>query len=261
MYTLITGGSAGIGKALAKECAQRGMDLLLVALPGNELEETAQELREQFQVTVHTFAVDLVELEGPKKVFDWCVENNFTVNILINNAGVAGTAVFSESHPSYSDLRIMVNVRALTLLTHYFLPSMKLLPQAYILNVGSMAAFYAIPYKTVYSASKAYVLQFSRALKSEVNGAPVSISVVCPNGVETNQGTYGRIKSHGWKGRITKIPVDDLARLSIDQMLRKKTVIIPRLANRLILVISKMMHPSLVQRTVSREFKKEVHVS
>ncbi|MDD5508718.1 MAG: SDR family NAD(P)-dependent oxidoreductase [Bacteroidales bacterium] len=258
MYTLITGGSKGIGKALALECALRGMDLLLVALPGEELEETAEEIRRKYEVSVHTFAIDLTQLQGPEKVHQWCTQNGYSVNILINNAGTGGTAVFGHSDPSYTDNLIMINIRALTLLTHLFVPSMKQLPQAYILNMASMGAFFAIPYKTVYSSSKAYVLNFTQALRAELRKTSVSVSVICPSGVQTSEEVNGRINAHGWKGRLTKSAVEELSKEAIDNMLKKKAVIIPRCANKLLLVLHKLMPKALSQYLVVREFEKEM---
>lgn len=257
MYTLITGGSMGIGKALAMECAQRGMDLLLVALPGDELEDTAEEIRHRHHVKVHTLAIDLTELQSPEAVYRWCTDNQYMVNILINNAGTGGTAMFGHSDPKYSDNLIMLNNRALTLLTHLFLPSMKQLPEAYILNIASMAAFFAIPYKTVYSSSKAFVVHFTRALRSELRNTSVSVSVICPSGVQTNADVNGRINAHGWKGHMTKSTVEEISKEAIDKMLKKKTIIIPRLANKILLVLHKLAPRALSQYVVGREFKKE----
>jgi hypothetical protein len=258
MYTLITGGSKGIGKALALECARRGMNLLLVALPGDGLEDTAEEIRHRYHVTVHTLAINLTELQGPEEVYRWCNQNGYRVNILINNAGMGGTAVFGHSDPSYSDNLIMINIRAMTLLTHLFLPSMKQLPEAYILNMASMAAFFAIPYKTVYSSSKAYVVNFTRALRSELRKTSVSVSVICPSGVHTNTDVNERINAHGWKGRLTISALEKLSKEAIDKMLRKKTFIIPRFANRFLLVLHKLAPRTLSQYLVGREFEKEM---
>ena len=258
MYTLITGGSKGIGKALALECAGRGMDLLLVALPGEELEVTAEEIRRRYQVTVQTFGIDLTELQGPEEVFRWCTQNDYRVNILINNAGTGGTAAFGNSHPGYTDNLIMINIRALTLLTHLFLPSMKQLPEAYILNMASMGAFFAIPYKTVYSSSKAYVLNFTRALRAELRKTSVSVSVLCPSGVQTSAEVNGRINAHGWKGRLTSSALDELSKEAINKMLKKKAVIVPRYANKLLLVLHKLMPRAISRYLVVREFEKEM---
>jgi short-subunit dehydrogenase len=217
-YTLITGSSQGIGKGYAIEFAKRGHNLLLVALPEPQLEETANEIKEKFDVKVDTLGIDLSQLKAPEEVYNWSKEKGYVVDILVNNAGIAGTSVFDESPLGYSDLRIMVNVRALVLLCRLFIPDLKKLPKAYILNTGSLSAYYSIPYKSVYSASKSFVLNFTKAIREELRDTSISVSIVNPNGVFTNDGTFGRINSHGAKGRLTAVSTDELAQITIPAM-------------------------------------------
>jgi hypothetical protein len=257
-YTLITGGSSGIGKAIAWECASRGMNVLLVALPGRDLHQTAGQLRNEYPVKVETLEIDLTSLSAPQDVYNWCMENNYQVNVLVNNAGVAGTAKFEESPVSYSDERIQLNIRAVVLLTRLFIPSMKKLPKAYILNVSSLSAFYSIPYKSIYSASKAFVLMFSRAIKEELRETSIKISVLCPNGVRTNSGTHARIESHGLKGKLTRVPVEKVAKSAIKGLLNGKMVIIPGRINRGILIFGYFVPVNIKQRILAREFEKEM---
>ena len=260
LFTLITGASMGIGKAMAIECAGRKHNILIVALPGIEIEITAKEIRDKFHVEVQTLAIDLSGKEAPERVYCWCLENKYNVNFLINNAGIAGTASFQESEPDYSDVRILVNVRALVLLTRYFIPMLKQHEKAYILNIGSLSAYFPIPFKAVYSASKAFVLQFSKALRLELKNTGISVSVVCPNGVHTNEGTFERIKAHGLMGRLTQISSTDLAKIAIKGVYNRKAVIIPKFINRLLLVLKKFIPGSLEQKILSREFEKEMKV-
>jgi hypothetical protein len=259
-YTLITGGSQGIGKGFAFECARRRMNILLVALPGKELENTVSELKEKYPVKVDNLAVDLIEKDAPQNVYNWCKKNNFTVNILINNAGIGGTTVFDKSTPEYCDMRIQLNIRALVLLCRYFIPEMKKLSKAYILNISSLSAFFAIPYKSVYASTKAFIFHFSKAIRDELYDTSISVSVVCPNGVYSNKGTYSRIAAHGNKGRATAISVEELAEITITKMLKGKVVIIPKFINKTIIVLMKMLPANLVQRLLRKEFKKEIEI-
>ena len=258
-YTLITGGSRGIGKALAGEFAGRGMNLLLVAKPDDGLEAAAEELDAEYPVEVHFLTQDLRDSDGPRNVWEWCRKEDYRVDILVNNAGVAGTTFFEESDPSYSDERILVNVRALVLLTRYFLPELKTHGKAYILNIGSMSSYYSIAYKSVYSASKAFVNNFTRALKQELRGSMVSITVVNPNGVRTNEGTLGRIDSHSrFARRFLILEVGEIARISVDKMLKGKTVVIPGFMNRLVVLITRMIPAGLRERLSAKIFQKEL---
>lgn len=260
-YTLITGGSEGIGKALALECARRGMNVLLVALPGDTLSETAAIIQKNYQVKVDTLAIDLTEKEAPEKVYAWCKKMKYEVNILINNAGMAGTAVFEESTPDYSDNRILLNIRALVLMCRLFIPGLKKFDHAYILNISSLSAFFSIPYKSVYSASKTFVLNFSKAIRYELKDTPIQISIVCPNGVVTNPGTYARTRAHGFAGRLTTVPVEKLAAYTMNRMLRGRKLIIPGRFNYFLLFLQKILPEFLKMKILLHEFKKEVAVS
>jgi len=105
------------------------------------------------------------------------------------------------------------------------------------------------------------VLNFTRALKAELRSSPVSISVVCPNGVHTNSGVDGRIKAHGWKGQLTSVAVDQLSKETIDKMLKKQTVIIPGFPNKFLVILNKFIPRALTQYFVIKEFEKEVRNS
>ncbi len=258
-YTLITGGSLGIGKALARECASRGMNLLLVARNRADLESTAEEIRREFSVRVGIYRADLRETHAPRQIWKWCIGKGYRVNVLINNVGMAGTAVFGESSPGYSEERILVNIHALVLLTRLFLPELKSHPRAYILNTGSLSAYYPIPYKSVYAASKAFVLSFSRALRMELRGSPVSLTLVNPNGVITNTGTIERINAHsGLAKRLFIMEAERIARISIDGMLKGRPVVVPGIMNRLLVLVSRILPGGFRDARMARIMKREL---
>ena len=257
-FALITGSSQGIGRAYARELAQRGHHLLLVALPEAILDHTVTELKLGFNnIEINHLGIDLTKSDAPQKVYDWCIENGYIVDILVNNAGLAGTAVFDKSPLEYSDARILLNVRALTLLCQLFIPDLKKLAKAYILNTGSISGYYSVPYKSVYTATKAFVINFSFGIKEELYGTSVSISVVCPNGVYTNDATYERIKAHGLKGRLTAASAEQVAKVGIDGLFKGKTIIVPLFINRLLLILRKIMPFRLEQYILRKEFEKE----
>ncbi len=261
-YTLITGGSLGIGRAMARECARHGMNLLLVAKQLDELEATAAVLRKEFPVRVEVFETDLSDLDAPRKVFDWCRRNQYRINILINNAGLAGTDKFEKSTPEYIDERILVNIRALVMLTHLFIRELKSHDQSHILNVGSLSAYFPIAHKSVYAASKAFVLSFSRALRQELWGSGIRVTVVNPNGVRTNAKSHDRIEMHS---RFTKryliFDAGEVARISIDQMLKGKGIVVPGLMNRLLVRMSHLVPASIRDRRASRIIRRELAVN
>jgi short-subunit dehydrogenase len=257
-FALVTGASSGIGKQLAIELASKGINLLLVSLPHQNLKEISQEISIKYKVLTDFFETDLSEKESPKSVYNWASEYN--VYILINNAGLAGTSVFETSDDKYIDDRILVNVRALVLLTRYFIPEMMKMKEAYILNVGGLSAWYSIPFKSLYAATKAFVVNFSRAIRTEYKNTGISVSVLNPNGVRTNEGTLARINSHGKKGKYTTVAVEKVARDAIKGMFKGKFLIIPGILNRALLVISFIIPNSIQQNLLYREFYKEIKI-
>ncbi|MFN8242364.1 MAG: SDR family NAD(P)-dependent oxidoreductase, partial [Bacteroidales bacterium] len=191
------------------------------------------------------------------EVYKWCVANSIEVNFLINNAGMAGAAEFAESTPEYSDKRILLNIRALTMLCRVFVPMLERNRQSYILNIGSLSAFFPIPYKSVYSSTKSYVLNFSMSISAELRKRGISVTVICPNGVETNSGTSARIEAHKNWGKWTKIDSRKLASFAIDQTFKGKVVAIPMLINRFLRFIGWLIPASMQLNMLEKEFAAE----
>ena len=124
-YTLITGASEGFGKSLALECAARKMNLILVALPGPELNYLADFIKHNYQVDAIAIEKDLTFEENCKAVYEQINEMKLPVNMLINNAGLGGTLLFSEGSFSFYQKQIKLNIIATTLFTHLFLDMLK----------------------------------------------------------------------------------------------------------------------------------------
>jgi short-subunit dehydrogenase len=152
----------------------------------------------------------------------------------------------------------MLNIRALTLLTKYFIPLVRQFHGSKILNIGSMSGFFPVPYKSVYSATKAFVLSFSRSLSKELEGSGIGVFIVCPNGVETNTLTTIRIRTHGFWSKLTTIPCDRLAKLSLDKIEKGKKIFVPLFMNRLLLFIGKILPERIILHLLEKEFRDEL---
>ena len=256
-YTLITGASRGLGKEIAYEFARRRNNLILVALPGENLESLCKNLELKYKISASYYETDLTKENAPLELTYW-VKNNFSVNILVNNAGVGGSVLFKESSAEYLDAIILLNVRALALITRQMLPELKRHDSAYILNVASLAAFSPIPYKTVYPASKAFVYSFSRSLQEELKGTSIKISVLCPGQIMTNSDTVKRIKKLGIYGRFGLLPADKIAQIAISSMLNGKEVIIPGVLNKVNLFLIKTVPSRIRISLFARLVRKEI---
>lgn len=255
-YALVTGSSQGIGYALAQQCANHGINVLLVALPGQDLAQAAQKLQQAYPaIKVQSFGIDLTNGKAPEQVLQWCQQQGIMVQYLINNAGFGGIGPFQSYPYVYYEKMMQLNMQAVVLLTHAFLPHLRSFSKGYILNVGSMAGFFAMPYKIIYSASKSFVYSFSRSLREELRGTGVSISVVTPAGVPTNAITKARTEAMGFLGRATQTLPEQLAAQAFKAMLRRKAVVVPRFLNRFSLLLGIILPYGLRLRIVGSMFK------
>jgi short-subunit dehydrogenase len=257
MYSLITGASAGIGRALAYECARRKMNLILVALPDTGLEELAIQLRKKYGIIAEYFEVDLRDSDAPQKLFNWCESKGFRVNMLINNAGI-GHSGRLEKHTleNIADM-IDLNIRSLVLLTRLFIPELKKHKHSYILNMASLGGYKPVPYKSVYSATKTYVYNFTRAIHIELKNTSVKVSVCAPGAVTTNPKVIERIRAGGFFARISRLSPQQVASYSIPRLLKGKVVIVPGLLNRTLLVLNSFVPMRLQLKLLDVLFRNE----
>jgi len=255
-YALITGASAGIGKCIAHECAGRGMNLFLVALPGSGLVELASELRSAFPVQVESLECDLTTFDAHSTVYSYAKTRGLVINTLINNAGIGVNGRFESMSPEDIDRMIMLNMRATTLLTSVFIHDLIRQKRSYILNVASMASFNPLPGKSIYAASKAYVMFFSKALRTELKNSPVSVTSVFPFGVPTNDLVKERIARSGFLAKKTVMSATDVARISVNGMLKGRNTIIPGKFGMTIFYSGLLVPQGLLLKIMEREIQR-----
>lgn len=185
MTVLVTGASSGIGKALARGLAEQGANLILVSRNAQRLEQEAEDLKIRFGVSAHVFPGDLERPEDRQELFVWVEKSGLTVDVLVNNAGLAHYGPFDKADFKDTGAMLDLNVVALTHLTRLFLPGMIEREKGGILNVASTAGFQPLPNLSVYAATKAYVLNFSEALSEECRGSGVRVFCLCPGNTLT----------------------------------------------------------------------------
>ena len=184
-WALITGASAGIGTALARELAAGGTNLVLTARRRDRLVGLAGELSAKHDVRTLVCVTDLAQPMGPQQIFSFAEEKKIAIDLLVNNAGFGA---YGEFHRAPLDRLIEmthVNVTAVVHLTHLFLPGMIARGSGDILIVASTAAFQAVPYITTYAATKVFDLHFAEGLAEEVRRYGVRVCGLCPGSTET----------------------------------------------------------------------------
>ena len=253
-YALITGASRGIGRAMAHECAHRGIHLVLVALPGEGLDKVSNTIKHLYPVQIYTYETDLTCPRAPKQLYDWCVTQRLTINILINNAGIGQQGCF-ENLSITSKLSLMqLNMQVPVALVHLFLPMLKMYRASYILNVGSIAAFSPIPYKTLYSASKSFVLALSQALRYELKDTTVAVSCLCPGPTLTSEQVQRNTRSLGWRGTLLEMRAHQVATHAIRGMLQGKEIIVPGWKHKCLELFSRYMPDQWITPAAGRIF-------
>ncbi|MES0873034.1 SDR family NAD(P)-dependent oxidoreductase [Sinimarinibacterium thermocellulolyticum] len=182
---LITGASAGIGAALAREFAAHGHSLLLVARSKPRLEALAEEIERDHGVRCDICSTDLHEANAPQRLFDHAQAAGIEVGVLVNNAGTLLEGAFAEL-PLADQLGLLqLNLSAPLALMHLFVQRMRARRSGRILNIVSTSAFNPVPSLAVYAASKAALLSLSEALALELRGSGVSVTAVCPGFTDT----------------------------------------------------------------------------
>ncbi len=255
-YAIVTGSSQGLGRAIAEECAGRGLGLVLVALPETGLPEVAEVIRLIYGVPVEVWEADLTDREVPQQLADWIEQRALHIELLVNNAGTGYNSRFRDSTLRENDATIELNVLALVRLTYLLLPKI-VEYRGRILNVASLAAYFPMPFMPVYSPSKSFVVNFSLALREELKGNGVAVSVLCPNGIRTNQSCRTRIDAQGFAGKLTCLYPDEVGRYAVRQLLRGRAVIVPGWINRILQAVGRLVPRSLVFRVVSRHWGTE----
>jgi short-subunit dehydrogenase len=180
-WAVVTGASSGIGKAFAQVLAAEGFDLVLTARREDRLRELAASL----PVKTEIFAADLGEADAPRRLFEFTQSRGIAPALLINNAGFGVFGEFRNLELDRQLEMVRVNCSAVTALTHLFLPAMIERRQGDILIVASTASFQAVPYQTVYAATKAFDLIFSEGIAEEVKRFGVRVCAVCPGQTRT----------------------------------------------------------------------------
>ncbi len=244
---LITGASSGIGLSFAKIFAREGYSLILVSRDENKLQTVKQELEKNCQQKISVIAKDLSLPTAPQEIFDEVQKLSVTITALVNNAGWGDYGSFEESNLTKQLNMIDLNIRALTELTHLFLPMIRAQKVGYILNVSSILGFVPGPFMSVYAATKAYVLSFSEAIREELRGSSVSVTALCPGQTATN---FFKRTLEESKEPFESIGMnsDEVAHIGYTAMINRKTVVGAGVKNKIFTFLPRLLPRQLVTR-------------
>ncbi|MBS0439915.1 MAG: SDR family oxidoreductase [Proteobacteria bacterium] len=259
-FALVTGASAGIGAAFARELAARGAALVLTARRADRLESLAAELREKHGTRCECIAADLADPPGVEKLCAEIAHRGIAIDILVNNAGYGVPGSFlAPSWQTHADFfRVLMIVPCE--LTYKLLPGMQQRGYGRILNIASLAGH--VPGSaghTLYGASKAFLIKFSQSLALENTSTGVKVCAVCPGF------TYSEFHDvTGTRGIVSKMPkrmwmqAEDVVRTGLDAAERGEIVYVTGRLNRAIKSLFKLLPDRFALRAMqkrSRDFR------
>ena len=243
---LITGASAGIGEAFARQLARKGYDVVLVARRRDRLEKLAELITAAHGVAAEIIEADLAQPDAVAAVEARVRQGD--ISMLVNCAGFGTRGEFANLPEERELEEIDVNVRALTRLSHAALEKMVPAHSGTIINVASTGAFQPVPYMATYAATKAYVLSFSEALHEEAKPHGVTVTCVCPGATRTEfqqvAGVDERVLRTGWA------TPDSVAAAALRAAARGKAVLVPGGMNQATALSNRFM-PRFVTRKIA----------
>lgn len=240
-WALVTGASAGIGEAIARELARRRWNLVLSARRRERLESLARELEESHGIAARVVSADLADPSTPAVIEATVKAQGIVVDLLVNNAGYGLPGFYHKTAWPDQARFLQVMLAAPCELTHRFLPGMRERRRGYVLNVASLAGL--IPGSagnTLYGAVKAFLVSFSQSLALENRDLGVKVSALCPgftysefHDVSQARHLVEQLPSWMWMSAET------VARRGLDALFAGRVVYVPGAVNRVLRFLAK----------------------
>ena len=247
-WALVTGASAGIGAALARELAAHGAKLILTARRKDRLELLAAEFAAK-GTEVRIIVADLNDPAAPQQIYDSTEGAGLTVDILINNAGLGQYGSFHLSPIEQELSQVRVNCEAMVRLSRLFVPRMVERRRGWVLVVASTASYQPLPYFATYAASKVFDRFFALGLAGEVARFGVKVTALCPGPTESEFFTVSRAGAF----RTRKVQsAEEVARLGVAALARGRRTIIPNFSGRFIATLVRFLPVSLITYFVEK---------
>lgn len=247
-WALVTGASAGIGTALARELAAHGANLILTARRTERLEALAAELRDR-GAEVRIVPADLNDPAAPQQLFDATEGAGLPVDIVINNAGLGQYSAFHESPIEQEMSQIRVNCEAVVRVARLFIAPMVKRRRGWMLVVASTASFQPVPYLSTYAATKAFDRLFALGIAAEVARFGVKVTALCPGTTESE--FFEVARAHRFK-RSGIQSAEEVARQAIAALARGQRTVIPYFNGRFTAMLVRFLPVTLITHVIER---------
>jgi short-subunit dehydrogenase len=253
-YTLITGGTTGIGFELARIFAKNGHNLIIVARDGEELLAAKSQL-DEYGVSVLTMEKDLFNPEAPFELYEEISANEFDVNILVNNAGQGVYGDFADTD-IWRELKIIqLNIGAVVVLTKAFLLEMLQKGRGRILNVSSVASKSPGPLQSVYHGTKAFVQSFTEAVREEVKDYGIVVTALLPGPTDTDFFSKANMEE---SKVVQEGKLADPAKVAEDgykALMKDDDMVVSGLKNKIQVAMSNIMPDAAAARNIHKQQK------
>src|SRR5437867_3998713 len=234
---LITGASSGFGEEFARQYAEQGHSLVLVARRLARLQRLAEALRQQFRVDIVVERVDLSDVAAVSRLHQRLRERGVAIDILINNAGHGLQGPFLDGQLDAALAMVQLDVASLTAVTHVFAQDMRTRGRGKILLVASVLAYQGVQNFAVYSAAKAYVLRLGEALHRELKRDGITVTVLCPGMSDTGFATAAQQKITPALKLLMMQPAP-VVRAGIRALEAGRMSVVPGLANKAMVIFT-----------------------
>lgn len=248
-WSLITGASAGIGLELARLLAAGGSHLVLTARRVDRLQKLATDLSNQFGVKVELFPADLVSPQAPAQIFEFTTMKNLEIELLVNNAGFGAFGYIHEIPAERMTEMVQVNCSAVVHLTRLYIEGMVKRGHGDVLIVASVASFQAVPFNSVYAATKAFDLLFAEGISEEVRRFGVRVCALCPGSTDTEFQQVAAQPARAFRSAET---AEKVARVGLEALAAGKSFVISGAKNWLMVESERIAPRSFVVRAAAK---------
>jgi len=253
-WVLVTGASSGFGEEFARQYAEQGHSLVLVARRLDRLQALAEALRQQYDIEVVAEQVDLSDIAAVVQLHQRLRERGMAIDILINNAGHGLQGPFVESQLDAVMAMVQLDVTSLTAVTHVFAQDMRTRGRGKILLVASLLAYQGVQNFAVYAAAKAYVLRLGEALHREFKRDGVTVTVLCPGVSETGFATAAQMKITPALKQLMMQPAP-VVRAGIHALQAGRISVVPGWANKALVILTwatpRWLHQAFLSRAMN----------
>lgn len=251
---MVVGATGGLGREYSIQLIEKGYDLLLVARNEDKLKIFKNSLSRRYKHRVLTFSCDIVNDNEVIELFKFIKDSNISITKLIHIAGIEIEDWFKDTNHNDILRLAKTNVIGATNVIHRVLEVKA--DSLDILVMSSLAGFFPMPMKAVYSASKRYIIELTRTLNYELKDDSVHILAVCPNGMPTRADIVEKLKSQGIFGSLSIVNINQVIKKSLKKLDKHRTIYVPGGFNRLLLGFSRIIPRCILVKMLGRRWKK-----